>query len=396
MRSIGARERRTGVFERRLSIKARLSLSLLAVMVLVLPVTALSLIYLNDMLRTVDRMAHVDVRTARIAQDIETYVLTARDAEKNYLIFRDPMYMERNREGMNRVSELIATGLAVSDASWEELEQIRRFLKSYVTTFDLLVSKWFARPGVSAIRRMEEDPEVMKLLADLNDTGDEMTRLSSEIALRSWDRMDVALEEVGRSRARAERNILTILMLTVLGGLYLIVVLPRRVVLPVRRLTNVIRQIEEEGDLGASTERVSHDELGDMAHAFNRMMERIRTFDALKVQKIAELHGRLEMLSDEISEGVLVVEPEGTITFANEKVLEMTGWSGKDAVGNPIHRVDEGGPLSEAVAESLRTLEPVSERRTLLRGAGREAKLSIRPVRSREGHVLSVVVLVRE
>ena len=395
----GGSDQRTGVFERRMSIKARLSLSLLAVLVLVLPVTALSLIYLNDMLRTVDRMARVDARIAAIAQGVEAHVFTARDAEKNYLIFRDETYAERNRAEMAGVEALIDSLSNVPpeelspNLSLEEVARIRRSLESYVTTFDLLASRWLARPGLSALRLAPEDREMRKLMTDLNNAGDEMIHLSSEVVRRSWDHIDAAREKVGRTRARAERNILTMLMLTVLGGLYLIVVLPRRVVLPVRRLMNVIRKVEE-GDLDASTDRVSHDELGDMALAFNRMMEQIRTFDALKVEKISELYGRLDALAGEIREGALVVELEGALTFANERAFEMTGWARRGAIGTPIHRVDEGGPIAEAVSESLRTRQPVSERQAMLPRTGEEVKLSVRPVRNREGRILSVIVVM--
>jgi len=91
---------------------------------------------------------------------------------------------------------------------------------------------------------------------------------------------------------------------------------------------------------------------------------------------------------------VLVVELEGVLTFANERAFEIAGWARRGAIGTPIHRVDEGGPIAEAVSESLRTRQPISERPVMLPRTGEEVKLSVRPVQNREGQILSVIVVM--
>lgn len=55
--------------------------------------------------------------------------------------------------------------------------------------------------------------------------------------------------------------------------------------------------------------------------------------------ELQDLHERLELILNSIAEGIVGIDPEGTITFANAAALEMTGWEARQLLNQPLQRI---------------------------------------------------------
>jgi len=89
-----------GEIEKQMSMKAKISLSILAALILFAPMVSLSLHYLNSMWNRIQEIAVKDARLVDITQEIEVYMLLARRAEShltlNAVPENDSIYIEQN------------------------------------------------------------------------------------------------------------------------------------------------------------------------------------------------------------------------------------------------------------------------------------------------------------
>ncbi len=134
---------------------------------------------------------------------------------------------------------------------------------------------------------------------------------------------------------RTERDALRLLLGTSLLALIVVgviaVLLGRRTVDPVRRLTAAAARVAA-GDLAASAAVSSRDEVGTLS----------RTFDTM-TSSLAQLTGdlrasasRLELVLASMTDGLLATDGEGVVTSVNRAALEMLGVEEIDVLGEQL------------------------------------------------------------
>ncbi|MBC7228711.1 MAG: HAMP domain-containing protein [Thermoflexales bacterium] len=102
----------------------------------------------------------------------------------------------------------------------------------------------------------------------------------------------------------------------------------------VRDLSDALGRLSA-GDLEARVLPRTDDELGDLAHAYNRMADRLReTVLALREEQ-ARLSGILERMTD----GVLIADGEGQVRLINLAAARMLGTSPEKALGRSFVQV---------------------------------------------------------
>ncbi|MBZ0157662.1 MAG: EAL domain-containing protein [Alphaproteobacteria bacterium] len=89
--------------------------------------------------------------------------------------------------------------------------------------------------------------------------------------------------------------------LLVLLGIALSVYMTRRIVSPIRKLNHAARSIAK-GRLDQHIEIGSRDEISDLAHAFNQMLESLRTYRDQVEERTEELYAANRQMQQEISE----------------------------------------------------------------------------------------------
>ena len=79
------------------SLHRRVAYSLVIVRLILVPVIFLAVYYLFAMGWIVDRIVSVDAPATTMSEQVSVEMLEARRAERNYLLLRDPAYLEANR-----------------------------------------------------------------------------------------------------------------------------------------------------------------------------------------------------------------------------------------------------------------------------------------------------------
>ncbi len=121
---------------------------------------------------------------------------------------------------------------------------------------------------------------------------------------------------------RADRYLITLVLLTIVYITVVILVLPGRLVQPLRHVTSVMQRAGL-GHLGVQARVVGTDEVGTLAQTLNQMLRRIRQFDDLKRDRIYEDRNRLRMLADLVPYPLAVLDTRHRVEHANRAFRKL-------------------------------------------------------------------------
>jgi nitrogen fixation/metabolism regulation signal transduction histidine kinase len=369
------------------TIRGRMALSMLYAAALILPAVIISLFYIRRMNAAVGRIVNQDIELMHIADRISLEFLEARRGEKNFLLYGDTTYLLESMSSLRSVSRLCADGRRLDPALTVRFDSVCELTSAY----GMLTDSMFRLPrpdggGVVITPDLSElRTHYESLLRAASETEDEAgrdslraaaARIAGEISVPipgyravndSIRTLQVAMGAqtdsiIGHARRRVvqhrdrarqlatwgQRNILTVLLLVVIVLVWLIVILPRRAVLPIKRISNALRRVEE-GNLDIRIQLRSRDELGQLARQLNRAFGYLREFDARKVSRILQLEKRFKLLVNDISEGVIVTDRTPNIIIANPAVEELLDTKASEAQGKRLRDF----PVVEFVMEPL-------------------------------------------
>jgi len=184
------------------------------------------------------------------------------------------------------------------------------------------------------------------------------------------------------------------------------------IVAPLTRLAAAARRIAS-GDLTARVRFRRRDEMGLLAQAFNTMAHEIASsVGALerrvadRTEQLAAERERLSVTLNSIGDGVIAVDMRGCVTLTNHVAQSLTGYSQKEALGQPLEAVfsivdeDTRQPAADPVAQVLREgqVTELADHTLLIARDGTERVIadSAAPIRRADGDILGVVLVFRD
>ena len=155
-------------------------------------------------------------------------------------------------------------------------------------------------------------------------------------------RVALPLNEIEANVGRLRRDILLAGLAIALAATLIAVFIAGRTTKPLRQLTAVSGRMAV-GDLDARLLPSSHDEVGQLARAFNHMADRIRE----QVMSLAEERGRLAAVLDHMADGVLITDGSGQVRLINAAAACLLDTSEEQALGRSFVQVAPHHPLIE-------------------------------------------------
>jgi NtrC-family two-component system sensor histidine kinase KinB len=141
---------------------------------------------------------------------------------------------------------------------------------------------------------------------------------------------ELAREAVAGARDEAAGARRVVLLITVAALMIAVAVawhLTRTVIGPVRRLThgaNAIRQ----GDFSERIDVASHDELGELAAAFNQMAEDLGEFRRTNVSEVVRAKNTLEATLEALPDAVVLLDGTGQVQSLNRAAVRVLASAG--------------------------------------------------------------------
>jgi PAS domain S-box-containing protein len=375
----------------RLSLGTKVQLGFFSAVALVIVIGVMAFIYLGRINQEVQDVLKKDAFFARAGEAIKIYFLETRRAEKNYLVFGQDRDVKEYEFFLAKLKEALQESKGV--ARKEETREKYRTTEQLLQQYEQIFARLFTVPS-------EAREEVQRVSQELSEVGQRISLLADEIAEAKWAELTMHAYDADRIESVAKRNMGIILGFTGISSLLLGLYLPPKIVVPIRKLTQLIKRAQEE-EFRINIDVTSHDEIGELGRFINRMMDQIRIFDQLKVRKITEERRRLEVLSNLLCEGVILVDSDGRVCCINPAALDFFGLSQSEVEGRSLKEIPLDQPFRQALLRSIDAHERFHESVIALIPSDsgtqlRKITFSTAFVRDENGEIMSIVCVFRE
>ena len=170
-------------------------------------------------------------------------------------------------------------------------------------------------------------------------------------------RVAMPMESVHAQVTSVQWLIMVTAILVSLAALSFTYMIVGRIIRPLATLTQAAKSIAG-GEIQQEVDVPSRDELGTLAESFNSMSRqlsaRINELDR-KGRDFAENSERLEAVLGGMIEGVLAVDGDERILFANRAAHSLLEFATPDVVGRPIWEAVRNPTIQEVVRKALET-----------------------------------------
>ncbi len=252
--------------------------------------------------------------------------------EQNLPVFRENLEVELHNITLPGEKELAEKTAALHDRYVKQAE-------TFWSTQDL------------ARRRQMYFGEMLPTFTKTKDTADKILRINQDAMVKA-DRGARALSETS----------IRYMIIAIGGGLvvavFFAVRLQRSILRPISALTASSRELGE-GNLDQVVPVLSHDELGELADAFNKMAGKLRAYRQVTSDQILQAKQMTETTFSAFPDAIVVLSHEGKIDFKNPAADRLFAKLGKDYLPSPVttetERVLKGGAdfLPTDLARSL-------------------------------------------
>jgi two-component system phosphate regulon sensor histidine kinase PhoR len=164
------------------------------------------------------------------------------------------------------------------------------------------------------------------------------------------------LDQVEQELAQLDSLVWTFAGLSAVAVLALAFWLARRITKPLQELTAGAERIAA-GDYGHKVYALAADEIGSLARAFNIMSERL----AQQFRQVEEDRQKLRTVLGGMVEGVIAIDGQQRVLFANERAASLLDFPGDAVVGRRLWEVVRQRAIQEVVQRAERSTEPHRE-----------------------------------
>jgi len=267
------------------SLRRRIAYSLAVVRLILVPVIVLAVYYLFQVGFIIDRIVSYDAPAATLAQQATIEMLDTRRSERNYLLLNDAASLQAAHESLGRIEQILSAIRELNPSDQGLTQQALDSLHQYRQRFETAVAL-VGEPGqapadrinavvvayehdlddllknaryksraqlVDALRNrvdsfdtqisetaQEGNPALRQITVDLQNSGQGVLDLASQLETRNWSRIESDHHKAQRLISRAEWSLSIVSAITFLVSVWISFVLPRQVVKPLLSLKEAV------------------------------------------------------------------------------------------------------------------------------------------------------------
>ncbi|MBU0630611.1 MAG: hypothetical protein KKC80_06835 [Candidatus Margulisbacteria bacterium] len=183
------------------------------------------------------------------------------------------------------------------------------------------------------------------------------------------------------------------------AGLLVLVFLTARAVYFRRQLNNFLRRIlANDYQTGLKESLWLGDEVTELAVLANKMIGQLRTYDQLRVDRIGQFNRLVDLISENVAEGIILIDVERKLLMLNSAVQKLFGVEqGKitfDAIEKQEHN-EQFLPLFKELVDNGKVIETCTVDLHLpIKNASRRVCLKMQPLKDQAEKVRLAVIFV--
>lgn len=373
----------------KISLQKRIQLSFFLSIALVATIGAISFYYIHQLNDEVQQIIKTDIAISLSGGKIKSTLSSLRRKERIYLLNPDtPNFHESMQKSIEEFRKTVEEGLELSmhEKTKEIHENILEWLKEYE----------------SVVQRTQlpfSPPVLAKLLDDkARNIGSAVTKIEHHHE-ENLTAHGLQAEKLSDS---SSRNMIFIIVTTILAGLTIGFFAPSKVVIPFRKLAAAMKEVQT-ANFNISVSIGGNDEIAELGTEFNKMVEEVRVFDDMKIKKIAFEKRKLDALSNIMDAGVIVLSIEEEILYMNRTLYEILGITSERILHVSIDDSPLPNELKMLFHESIARKDRFEKRKWsfTIKKKGEMAirhavEVSFAPVRNHAGDIVNFVVTMKE
>jgi signal transduction histidine kinase len=238
------------------------------------------------------------------------------------------------------------------------------------------------------------DPARRALYFDqLLPTFNEVKQAADRILEINQQNMVEANDEARRQSRAASRYMVMTLLAGFLVATGVTYALARSIIQPVQSLTESAQQLGE-GNLDQHVPVQSHDEVGKLAEAFNKMAAKLRAYRQSSTEQILQ--------AQQITESALRAFPDPILVFSSEKEIQLQNAAAESFLKQIGGNIASLGALESHIDQGLKgsaDFQPTSFDKAILVNLGGSEKYylpRISAMRNEAGNPVGVVVVLQD
>jgi two-component system, NtrC family, sensor histidine kinase KinB len=143
-------------------------------------------------------------------------------------------------------------------------------------------------------------------------------------------------------------------------------------------------------------------ELDAVAHEFNEMVQRLEQYEQLNVERLLYEKHKTEAIIESLEDGVVLIDPNGTIMHINEIAALIMDIEPAEALGSPFEDLSSNSPHYRRVRDALRAVRragadaPRTEVQLHVRGRDHSYVLKPIALHRTEGALLGSLIILQD
>jgi PAS domain S-box-containing protein len=206
-------------------------------------------------------------------------------------------------------------------------------------------------------------------------------------------------EKLNQTASDATLTVITISIVAVFLSFFTSVRFTRSIILPAEKLTRSVRKISS-GQLNQKIDVTTDDEIGELSREFNKMTERLRTYEQMNIQQLIAEKKKSETIVESIADPLIVTDENGVLVLMNQAAAAIFDVRGTDWQGKILSEVVDNQSWAEMLElGGIRRIEQ-EHRDPLFAFTHNDLKLYFRPrqahIVDEHGNIQGVVTLLQD
>jgi len=306
------------------SLKRRIQVAFMCSFIIVL-VMGLSSFYFLDKLNDdiQNKMASLNVESS-LSDALRTSTLDILKIQRN---FSNKKATNSDIKRLQNTLENLSSQLKRMGSVYKKSE-----MKESITQKAIIVKKFTDFITKSDNLNQNTNPLVIETIRDYSD---EVLNSYSDIVDKKFNIVQEKEVQI-RTRVKQTKNhMLWTLLLTALGTLLISLIIPQRVSLPFRKISEAIRELQE-GNFDVSIYYKQNDEIGELSKDINKMIANLKRFEELRTDRILVELRKFDILANLVKKNVIVANAEGELVYLNNSLYSLLNIKSDDVLQKNI------------------------------------------------------------